>query len=85
MPTVTIRHLDPQVKAALQKRAAANGLSREAEMRDISSQSVAESPGSGHDQGRGLGTRIHAMFAELDGFEIPERPADEAPAADFSR
>jgi len=84
MPTVTIRNLDQQVKVALQERAAAHGRSMEAEMREILSQSVAEAPDPRNNQVDGLGTRIHAMFAELDGFEIPERPADEARAADFS-
>ncbi|MFC3481026.1 hypothetical protein ACFOLD_10425 [Kocuria carniphila] len=81
---MTIRNLDPQVKVALQKRAAANGRSMEAEMRDILSQSVAEVPDPNNNRVYGLGTRIHTMFAELDGLEIPERPADEARAADFS-
>lgn len=84
MSTVTIRNLDPQVKVALQKRAATHGRSMEAEMRDILSQSVAEVPDPNNNRVKGLGTRIHAMFAELDGLEIPERPADEARPADFS-
>lgn len=29
---------------------------------------------------RGLGTRIHKLFADLDGFELPERdPSDHRP------
>lgn len=84
MPTVTIRNLDPQVKEALQKRAVAHGRSMEAEMRDVLSRSIAEHADTEPQQTAGLGTRIHAMFVELDGFEVPERPADEARAADFS-
>lgn len=84
MPAVTIRNLDPQVKAALQKRAALHGRSMEAEMRDILAQSVAQPSASRDDQPGGLGTRIHAMFADLDSFPAPERPTDPAPAVDFT-
>lgn len=79
MPTVTIRNLDADVKSALQRRAAAHGRSMESEIRDVLSRSVAdEAPSSG------IGSRIRAMFAGLDGMDIPKRTSDEARAVEFS-
>lgn len=81
MATVIIRNLDAQVIAALQRRATFHGRSLEVEIRAILSESVAESPGH---QTHGLGTRIQESFAEFGGFDLPDRPAEEARATDFS-
>lgn len=81
MTTVIIRNLDARVIAAFQRRATFHGRSLEAEIRAILSESVAESPGCAT---QGLGTRIHESFAVSGGFDLPDRPTEEARAADFS-
>ena len=63
MATITVRDLDEATRDKLRVRAARNGRSMEAEVREILTYAVAaEAAESG-----GLGTRIHAMFADIGG------------------
>ncbi len=61
MATITVRDLDEAIRSKLRTRAARNGRSMEAEVREILKNAVAAEPSSGS----GLGSRIHAMFAEI--------------------
>jgi antitoxin FitA len=72
MATLTIRNLDDKVKRALQVRAALNGRSMEAEVREMISSQIADDPA---EKKTGLGTAIHKRFAALGGVElnIPQR------------
>ena len=71
MATLTIRNLDEKVKRRLQVRAALNGRSLEAEVREVLSDLVASSPAA---PGQGLGTAIHDLFAPLGGVELQVPP-----------
>jgi plasmid stability protein len=75
-----IRDLDEAVKARLRVRAAHNGRSMEAEARAILGAALAESTTQ-----RGLGSRIHQRFADLDDVDLVLSPRTEPPrAADFA-
>jgi len=78
MATITVRDLDEATRSRLRTRAARNGRSMEAEVREILKNAVAAEPSSGS----GLGSRIHAMFAEIGGADdmialIPPRGSIE--------
>jgi antitoxin FitA len=76
MATLTIRGLDPETHARLRIEAARNGRSMEAEVRAILTERLAPSAAE-----RGLGSRIHARFAGLEGeLQLPDR-SDEPPQA----
>jgi plasmid stability protein len=82
MATLTIRDLDDVIRDRLRVRAAENGRSMEAEVREILAAAVPEPAPDYH-----LGERIHALFAEIGGVErdelvIPPR-SDLPRAADF--
>ncbi len=86
MSTITIRNIDDDLKAKLRVRAAQNGRSMEAEVRDILK--VALVPDQDEVQPipeKGLGTWIHELFAEIGGveLEIPKR-TELARYVDFS-
>ena len=72
MSVVTIRDLDPRVKAALRRRAAEHGRSMEAEARAILAEAVLP-------PGEGLFAVLHRTFAELGGVELELPPRNEAP------
>lgn len=74
MATLLIRKLDDSLKAALRKRAAANGRSMEEEARRILD---AEIYRDSRRPGEGLGTWLARRFAEIGGGEllIPPRSA----------
>ncbi len=80
MATLTIRGLDEETRARLRIRAAHHGRSMEAEVRAILREALAPPPA----QSAGLGSRIHARFAALNGadLDIPAR-SDVARAAVF--
>jgi plasmid stability protein len=79
MSTLTVRNLDDDLKTRLRVRAAQNGRSMEAEVREILRASLSTQPRTG------LGTRIHKRFAGLGLDEIEIPPRDEfARAADFA-
>jgi len=76
MATITVRDLDEATRSKLRTRAARNGRSMEAEVREILKNAVAAEPSDQF----GWGTRIHAMFAEIGGADdmialIPARHA----------
>jgi plasmid stability protein len=71
MATLTIRNLDEKVKRRLQVRAALNGRSMEAEVREVLSDLVASGPAPPR---QGLGTAIHDLFAPLGGVELQVPP-----------
>ena len=79
MATLTIRDLDEQVKSALRVRAARNGRSMEAEVRDILAREVGLA-----DNLVSLGARIHSRFRGLHDLEL-ELPSRDHPirAVDF--
>jgi len=71
MSSITIRNLEPEVKARLRVRAARHGVSMEQEVRDILRDSVmreTEAPGN-------LAEAVRALFRPLGGItlEIPDR------------
>ncbi|TKJ81632.1 plasmid stabilization protein [Pseudomonas sp. CFBP13509] len=72
MASLTIRNLDDSIKELLRVEAAHNGHSMEEEARLILRKSLM-SVG----KGRGLGSRIHARFAQAGGLDadVPERNA----------
>lgn len=70
MATLTIRDLDDEVKARLRVSAAENGRSMEAEARAILAEHLGPSP----TEPTGLGSRIHAAFADLGGVELDIPP-----------
>ncbi len=63
MATITVRDLDEATRSKLRIRAARNGRSMEAEVRDILETAVTAEPTHRF----GLGSRIHALFAEIGG------------------
>ncbi|MCU0279732.1 MAG: hypothetical protein MUE31_12690 [Candidatus Nanopelagicales bacterium] len=67
MSVVTIRGLDPRVKAGLQRRAAEHGRSMEAEARAILAEAVLP-------PGEGLFAALHRTFADLGGVELEQPP-----------
>jgi plasmid stability protein len=81
MATITIRNLDEKIKRALQVRAALNGRSMEAEVRDCLSGLVVQESVPSASRGS-LGTAIHKRFAALGGvdLEIPPRQFSSHPA-----
>jgi antitoxin FitA len=72
MASILIRRLDDSTKARLRVRAARHGRSMEEEAREILKAAVSRSRRSGSDWAE----RIHARFAALGGFELPEIPRD---------
>jgi plasmid stability protein len=67
MASITIRNLDDEVKERLRLAAARHGVSMEEEARRIlrSALAVAESE-------KGLGARIHEIWAAVGGWDMPE-------------
>jgi plasmid stability protein len=84
MATLTIRNLDERTKAQLRVQAARHGRSMEEEARTILRAAVESSRPEAQIQG--LGSRIHAHFAELGGvdLDLPARTSAPLPA-DFEQ
>lgn len=76
MATLTIRDFDDRLKAELRVRAAQNGRSMEAEVREIL-RAVLERPAGGP----GMGTRIRQRFAESGGMDLGLPGRTESPRA----
>jgi plasmid stability protein len=73
--TITIRNLDDDLKARLRLQAARHGRSMEEEARVILRQAVTPPPPLDVSAG-GLGSRIHAHFADLGGVELELPPRE---------
>ena len=79
MATLTIRDFDDDLKAELRVRAAENGRSMEAEVREILRSVLTKSVSE-----YGLGTRIRELFADVGGVDLELPPRTErARAAEF--
>jgi plasmid stability protein len=77
--TLTIRGLDPETHARLRIEAARHGRSMEAEVRAILRERLAPPTAE-----RGLGSRIRARFAGLEGdLQPPDRSTEPPRAAVF--
>jgi plasmid stability protein len=88
MATLTIRNVDETVKRRLQVRAALNGRSMEAELREIVSRLPAlssEGAKAVEEAEEDLGTAIRNLFAPLGGVElqIPQRRKSHRPIPTF--
>lgn len=81
MAMLTIRNIDESLKVKLKIMAAQQGLSMEEQTRRILRDAVLIKPKGK----KGLGSRIHQRFTELDGvdLELPARTASRQ-APDFS-
>jgi antitoxin FitA len=81
MTALTVRNLDPDVKARLRVQAAQQGIAMEESVRRILTRAANETqaaPAGGHD----LGQRIQARFAGLGELPIaPRRPMRASPFA----
>ncbi len=76
MSTMTIRNIDDDLKSRLRVRAAENGRSMEAEVRQILKTALDRDQAENRPvPEKGLGTWIHEHFAEIGGVElnIPKR------------
>ena len=73
MATLTIRNVDETVKRRLQVRAALNGRSMEAELREMASGLVEIGPFALLPE-EDLGSAIHRRFAALGGVELEIPP-----------
>jgi plasmid stability protein len=76
MATLTIRGLDEETHRRLRVLAAEHGRSMEAEVRAILAERL-----SAPEPEYGLGSRIHARFAELGGVDLELPPRDDMPRA----
>jgi len=70
--SLLIRRFDDFVKARLRARASRHKRSMKAEAREILTTALARAPKKCGD----LAEEIHARFAELGGFEIPDIPRE---------
>lgn len=77
MATLTVRGFDDELHARLRVRAAEHGRSMEAEARAILGEQLSGPPPAAS----GLGSRIHARFAAIDGADLDLPPRSEAPRA----
>jgi plasmid stability protein len=77
MATLTIRNVDETVKRRLQVRAALNGRSMEAELREMISRppdSASETAQANMEPEEDFGTAIRKLFAPLGGVELQIPP-----------
>lgn len=81
MPTLTVRNLDEDTKAALAALAATHGRSMEAEARVIIAEAVLKHAVA---EAGGLGSRIRDRFAGLDWETPAESARDEPRGANFT-
>jgi plasmid stability protein len=88
MATITIRNLDESVKRKLQVRAALNGRSMEAEVREVLADFADEPPRrtvAGTEIEEDFGTAAGRLFAPLGGVElqVPQRDRSPRPIPTF--
>ena len=67
MASITIRNLDDEVKERLRQAAARHGISMEEEARRILRTALVAASSE-----KGLGSRIHEIWASVGGWEVPE-------------
>lgn len=83
MATITVRDLDESTRAKLRIRAARNGRSMEAEVRQILNAAVADRPLDAATSSEvGFATRVHRLFADIGGaddLEMPDRAISRDP------
>jgi len=72
MASITIRNLDDSLKSRLRIQAAIHGRSMEDEARDILRSALNQES----QPPKNLGSAIHALFAPLGGFEMPDIPRE---------
>ncbi|MCW2306529.1 FitA-like ribbon-helix-helix domain-containing protein [Rhodobium gokarnense] len=75
MADLLIRNIDPGLKERLRQRAEAHRRSLSDEVKALLGQQLAPA-----DERKGLGTRIHELFAPLGGVDL-ELPEDQFPEA----
>jgi antitoxin FitA len=78
MATLTIRNVDPEVQKRLRVRAAQNGRSMEAELRQIIKDAVGTSPAPKEESGLDLAEAIRRRFAPFGGVELDIPPRELA-------
>ncbi len=78
MATLTIRKVDPEVQKRLRVRAAENGRSMEAELRQILKDAVGASPAPKAESGLDLAEAIRRRFAPYGGVELEIPPREPA-------
>lgn len=78
MATLTIRKVDPEVQKRLRVRAALNGRSMEAELRQILEDAVGASPLPKAETGLDLAEAIRRRFAPFGGVELDIPPRELA-------
>ena len=76
MATLTIRNVDPEVKKRVRVRAAENGRSMEAELRQIINDAVGNVPDATQETGRDLAEAIRRRFAPYGGVELDLPPRE---------
>ena len=74
MASITIRNLDDSLKEALRRRAAGNRRSMEEEARQILKAAMVRERGE-----KGLGTLLHEIWKNAEGFELELPPRTELP------
>ncbi len=80
MAILTVRNLEDSIKAKLRLVAAEHGQSMEEEVRQILKRALIN-----ESQDKGLGSRIHQYFTEVDGVSLQLRPRSlPRSAPDFS-
>jgi plasmid stability protein len=81
LATLTIRNVDPEVQKRLRVRAAQNGRSMEAELRQILKDTLSA---DGHEPQANLAEAIRRRFAPYGGVELePFPPAPMGPPPEF--
>src|SRR4029077_11481351 len=78
MATLTIRNVDPEVQKRLRVRAAENGRSMEAELRQILKDVIGTSPAPKEASGLDLAEAIRRRFAPCGGVELDIPPREFA-------
>lgn len=79
MTSITVRNIEDDLKRRLRIRAAEHGHSMEEEARRILREALGEGPGPTKDSEKGLGTKIHELFAPIGGVDGVEFPRLEGP------
>lgn len=79
MTSITVRNIEDGLKRRLRIRAAEHGHSMEEEARRILREALGEGLGPAEDSEKGLGTKIHELFAPIGGVDGIEFPRIEGP------